>query len=99
MPPALGACLWVGITGNWPGTQNEVHGAVRAVLALIVIGTNGLASLAAAAFAAYFSGGGIVLLTFIGVFVAAAVVEMLALLLVIGVVKLGLRLGWGAHNA
>lgn len=42
---ALGACLWVGVTGKRPATQRRVNLVVRAVLGLILIAANGFVAL------------------------------------------------------
>lgn len=97
----LGACLWVGVTGKQPGTHLRVNPVVRAVLGLIPIAANGFVASVAGYFAAcrsadIFCGGlgpaagaGIGL----GVFVGAAAIEALAILLYVGAVKL-IRLLW-----
>ena len=95
IPIALGACLWVGVTGKWPSTQRRVNPVVRAVLGLIPVVLNGLVASVGGAIAAntcdYVCGGlgpatgaGIGL----GIFVGATAVEGIAILLLVGVIKL-----------
>ena len=98
VPVAFGACLWVVVTGNWPGTQNEVDGEVRVILALVVIAANGIVGLLSWFLAAW-SGADLALGIGLLVFVAAAVVEVTSLLLVVGIVKLILHLWRRARNA
>ncbi len=38
----LGACVWVGVVGKWPGTRRRVHPIIRVLISLIPIGLNGL---------------------------------------------------------
>lgn len=95
----LGACLWGGVTGKWPGTRLRVNPVVRVALGLILIAANGFV----AVISGYLAGGtceifcgrmglaagvGIGL----GVFVGAAAIEALAILLVLGAIKLIRRL-------
>ena len=97
---ALGACLWVGATGSWPSTRRRATPVVRVVLGAIVI----VANAAVAVMAGYVAGGscdyicgGLGLAAGIGigivVFVGAAVIEAMAILLVVGAIKL-VRLLW-----
>jgi hypothetical protein len=86
----LGACVWVGVIGKWPGTGRRVNPVVRAVLSLIAIAANGVVAV----------GYGFLVVSFgdvnpvavagmgLGVFVGAALLEVVALLLVVGAVKL-----------
>ena len=92
---ALGACLWVGVTGKRPGTQRRVNPVVRAVLGVVLFAANG--SVAAGAVAIYYAFEyRPSLATAVGlgsaVFVGAAAVEAVAILLVLGAIKLIRRL-------
>ena len=90
IPAALGACLWVGVKGKWPGTQRRVNPVVRALLSLVLIAANGAVALIVGGLFYIFGGGQDVGLFGIGlvVFVSAAAVEALAILLVVGAIKL-----------
>ncbi len=45
MAAGMGACLWLGLLGRWPGMKKSVHPAARVVLALIPLGINAFVAL------------------------------------------------------
>ena len=81
---ALGAGLWVGVTGNWPGTHRRVNPVVRAILALSVIAVNAAFG---AGVVAFFGDGSSAAVIGLVAFVAATAAEGVAILLVVGVIK------------
>ena len=89
---ALGACLSIGATGKWPGTVKTVNPVVRAVLSLIFIAANGLVAVMSGLLVADLGGNPAAGIG-VGIFVLATLtlIEGLALLLGVGVIKLTLH--------
>ena len=100
----LGACVWVGVVGKWPGTRRRVHPIIRVLISLIPIGLNGLLSFGVGYLVAVncsdCPGRGIAVGA--AVFFGAVAVEVVTFALLLGIISTGLwvwRRGHSAHAA
>jgi hypothetical protein len=87
----LGAFLWIGATGKWPGSRRRVNPVLRAVVGLMAVAGNAfiglIGAIASFASAVYGDGGEFFILiipgVFVGVFVGVSALEALVIQLLV----------------